>query len=369
MSNVLEFHNEAMGFVSRATLTSEMQPVGELSKLELFQQALELELKAIQALEQQEFHALTYSVVHRSAASVALESGDFALAEQLASKAIARGADPAIIQDLRIIARRAFTNQDLQQHGIQLRNNDIQMSLDGPAIIDDGMIPWSEWHGRIRTAIGLMNKIVKDAVFKPPIFISRPRAGSFAVSIRLGSPVIDSDAFDGMDPVPAYIDKFMNSMNAVNQLDLQFLESRFQNPEDRKSFLNTARRIAPDGKRVENVNFTQTKPTNETRTVAITKTTSTLPKPTELNVEDPRDNETVTGRLLFADGRDEDKSQIRVVAANGDIRIDVPEDKNIYGIVDEMWNCDVEVVALKSRGKLELRDIKLLQPNMFTLSH
>lgn len=369
MSKVLEFHNEAMGFVSRATLTSEVQPVGELSKLELLQQALELELKAIQALEQQEFHPLTYSVIHRSAASVALESGDSELAEKLVAKVIARGADPAIVNDLREISSHAIANQKLQQHGIQLLNNDIEMSLDGPAIIDDGMIPWTDWQGRIAAAIGFMNRIVENAVFKPPVFLSRPRSGSFAVSIRLGSPVVDSDAFDGMDPVPAYIDKFMNSMNAVNQLDLQFLESRFQNPEDRKSFLSTARRIAPDGKRVENVNFTQTKPTNETRTVAITKTTSTLPRPTELNVEAPGDNEIVTGRLLFADGRDEDKSQIRIVAANGDIRVDVPEDKNIYGIVDEMWNCDVEVVTLKSRGKLELRDIKLLQPNMFTLSH
>ena len=368
MSNVLEFHNQAMDFVSRATLTAEMQPVGEQNNLELFQQALKLELKAIEALEQQDFHRLTYSVIHRSAASVALESGDFELAEMLVAKAIARGADPSVVHDLRKISMHAITNQNLQKHGVQLRNNDIQMSLDGPAIIADGMIPWSEWQGRIRTAIGLINKIVKDAVFKPPIFISRPRAGSFAVSLRLGSPVDFSDAFQGMDPVTAYIDKFMNSMSAVNQLDLQFLQTQFQDPDDRKSFLNTARRIAPDGKRVEYVHFTQTKPTKMIRTVAITKTTATLPRPAELKVEDPRDKETVTGRLLFADGRDEDKSQIRIVAANGDVRIDVPEDRNIYGIVDEMWNCDVEVVALKSRGKLELSDIKLLQPNMFTFS-
>ena len=368
MTSVLEFHNQAMDFVTRATIPVGSQSFDEPSKRELFQQALDLELQAIKVLEQQEFHALTYSLIHRSAASVALESGDFALAEQLASKAIARGADPAIIQDLRVIASRAFVNQDLQQHGIQLLTNDIEMSLDGPAIIDDGMIPWTDWQGRITAAIGFMNRIVENAVFKPPLFLSRPRAGSFAVSIRLGSPVIDSDAFDGMDPVPAYIDKFMNSMNAVNQLDLQFLQTRFVDPDDRKLFLNTARRIAPDGKRVENVNFTQTKPTNEIRTVAITKTTDALPRTAELSVEDPRDKETVTGRLLFADGRDEDKSQIRIVAASGDVRIDVPEDKNIYGIVDEMWNCDVEVDASKSRGKLELRDIKLLQPNMFTAS-
>ena len=241
------------------------------------------------------------------------------------------------------------------------------MSLDGPAVGNDGMIPWPDWQGRISAAIGFMNKVVQDAVFKPTIFLSRPRAGSFAVSIRLGSPIDTLDALDGMDPVPAYIDKFMNSMNAVDQLDVPFLQTRFEDPEERTSFLNTARRIAPDGKRVANVNFTQTKPSNEKRTVAITKTQATLPKTSDLTEKAPRDRQTVTGRLLFADGRKEDRSQIRVVTTNGDFRIDVPEDKNIYSIVDEMWNCDVEAVVFESRGKLQLSDIKLLQPDMFPL--
>ena len=141
MTTMLEFHNQAMDFVTRATLSLEPAPENESSRRELFQQALDLELKAIEILEQQEFHSLTYSLIHRSAASVALESGDFELAEKLASKTIARGADPSIVRDLREISGRAATNQTLREHGIQILDNDIEMSVDGPAITDDGMIP------------------------------------------------------------------------------------------------------------------------------------------------------------------------------------------------------------------------------------
>ena len=372
MSKMLGHHTQAMDLAAQATIGFPMEPVDESRRRELFKQALASGLKAITELDKLEYHDLTYSVIHRSIAATALDCGEYQLAEQLAAKPIARGPHPSIVRELRDVMHKAEFQQRLEDEGLTLAMDEIEMSLDGPAVGNDGIISWSDWRRRISTVMDFMEKTVRKATIRPPIFISRPRSSSFAVSIRLGSPIESHDAFENMDPVPAYIEKFMNSMSAVNQLDLQYLQTQFDDPNDRKSFLDTARGIAPDGKRVANVNFTQTRPSRETRTVAITKTVSDLPRPAELrdtgHQKEEKEEETLFGRLLFADGRDESKSQIRIVRGELDALINIPDDKDVYDIVEQMWNCDVAVVAGRFSGNLELKEIRLVQPDMFTLT-
>ena len=82
MSKMLEYHTRAMDFVAQATVGSIVEPVDEARKHELFRQALDWGLKAIEELDKLEYHDLTYSVIHRSIAATALDCGEYQLAEQ-----------------------------------------------------------------------------------------------------------------------------------------------------------------------------------------------------------------------------------------------------------------------------------------------
>ncbi len=115
MSKMLEYHTRAMDFVAQATVGPHVEPVDDVRKQELFRQALDWGLRAIEELEKLEYHDLTYSVIHRSIAATALDCGEYQLAEQLAAKPIARGAEPTILQDLREISYRAIANQNHPQ--------------------------------------------------------------------------------------------------------------------------------------------------------------------------------------------------------------------------------------------------------------
>ena len=65
MSKMLEYHTRAMDFVAQATVGPHVEPVDDVLKQELFRQALDWGLKAIEELDKLEYHDLTYSVIHR----------------------------------------------------------------------------------------------------------------------------------------------------------------------------------------------------------------------------------------------------------------------------------------------------------------
>ena len=369
MSEMLDHHTRAMDLVAQATRVAPMEPVEESHRRALFEQALESGMKAIAELENLEYHDLTYSVIHRSIAATALDCGKYELAQQLAAKPLARNPHPAIVPELLEVMHRANFQLRLRQQGLTLAPDEVEMILDGPAVGNDGTIPWTDWRSRITTVIDFFNAIVKDSAFKPPIYISPPHASSFAVKIKLGSPIASSVAFDGFDPIPVYVDKFMNYMSAVNQLDLRYLKTQFNDQTERQSFLETARSIAPDGERVAHVNFIQTRPNSENRTVEITTTVSALPKPADIKEPDvPKEEEPTEvefiGRLLVADGRVESNDQITIVHGNTEQPIRIPEDESIYDIIREMWNRQVQAIATRSKDEFVLKQIKLLEFNV-----
>ena len=77
---------------------------------ELFEQALENELAAIDALE--EPIEPTFSILHRSAGTLALDCKRYRKAERIVATALARGAHPAIEHELRDVLEQADTFRD-----------------------------------------------------------------------------------------------------------------------------------------------------------------------------------------------------------------------------------------------------------------
>ncbi len=107
MSDVDKFHDEAM---NAAFLADQERRRGNRERSqELFDQALNLELKALG--EMSEPVEPTYSILHRSAGWLALDCNQPRLAEQLASKALAGKPDPRIAEELRDLLEEIKTSK------------------------------------------------------------------------------------------------------------------------------------------------------------------------------------------------------------------------------------------------------------------
>ncbi|WP_419938968.1 hypothetical protein [Candidatus Palauibacter sp.] len=98
-------HDRAMDL---AFLADRSKAAGDLHEAgRLYAQALESELTALRAL--QDPSPLTFAVMHRSAAWLALECGEIRLAEQLASTGLAGDPPPKIADELREVWEQANT--------------------------------------------------------------------------------------------------------------------------------------------------------------------------------------------------------------------------------------------------------------------
>ena len=100
-------HNQAMDLVETAIL--ERTRGHDEKAIQLYAEALELELAAIRDLDERGDHAEpTWSVLHRSAGWMAFNSNQFRQAEKLASKALAGNPHPEIAEELRDLLEEIY---------------------------------------------------------------------------------------------------------------------------------------------------------------------------------------------------------------------------------------------------------------------
>ena len=116
-------HNQAMDLVETAIL--ERTRGHEEKAIQLYAEALELELAAIRELDECGDQAEpTWSVLHRSAGWMAFNSNQFRRAEKLASKALAGDPHPEIAEELRDLLAETYA---------QMRRKPKSVSVAEPA--------------------------------------------------------------------------------------------------------------------------------------------------------------------------------------------------------------------------------------------
>ena len=98
----------------------------------LYDEALECEITAIRELGGP--IEPTHSVLHRSAAWLALDCGNPRLAERFAAAGLAEEAPDDIAEELRDVWEQAVFDRHLELRGITLHDNEIQLSLSGPGV-------------------------------------------------------------------------------------------------------------------------------------------------------------------------------------------------------------------------------------------
>ncbi len=371
MSEINDFHNRAMDLAELALIARLRGNVEE--EIELSKQALDRELAAIKELKGSTIEP-TFSVLHRSAGTLALRCHNYRLAEQIAAKALAEEPPHEIAEELRDLVQQANFHRHLELRGVELGQDEMQMSLSGRGV-GHGMVSSDEFVGRIGDASRLIARIVERQRESPfteqgprktireayPVLVSVPRAASFAVTLKVGRP---SGQLHLASEIQVVIDEFMDVMEMVGGANIRALEERIPEPPYLRNFVGLAKKIAPDGERVRQVGFTVER-SEGPRRVSVTQRAADVPLPQVAEPiakdEMPGTPVTVRGLLRFADATEGETNEIKILEDGGRRRsVQVPEGM-MNDIVRPMWDSMVLVTGLKrgrGRGRIILQDIE-----------
>ena len=115
MSEINDLHEKAMDFTARAFMARAHGDAEQAA--EFFEFALECEIAAINALG--EYVEPTYSVLHRSAATLAWDCKQYRKAEQLAANALAKEPPGGIAEELRDVLEQTTFLRHLEVKGVE----------------------------------------------------------------------------------------------------------------------------------------------------------------------------------------------------------------------------------------------------------
>ena len=368
MTDITQLHRNAMEFADQAAV--ERRRGSHDRALELTRRAFELERDAAREIENQLEFEPTRSVLHRSAASLALGCQEVREAERLIGRALSGSPPDEIAEELRDLLEDVYFHRHLSQRGVVLQPDELQLSLEGKTV-GLGMVPTSDFLPRVRDVEALIFRTAermsgrefreagrrpKELVKKLELYVSVPRAASFAVSLRIGSA---QRALPGMSFPREVIADLFDCFELLNAGDLQELEQRIPEETYFRNFVGLAEKIAPDGQRVRRVGFTAITNQGERR-VALSPRQERIrgdaisPKPTE---SEPIPIAEVQGILLEADATSLQQGRIQVVDDDGrSHRFNVPRGM-MSDIVKPMFEERVIVTAQRKGKHLLLESI------------
>lgn len=370
MSTIRIYHNRAMELAEMA-LVARLK--GQLNdSINLSRQALENELAAIKEAETTGRMEPTYSVLQRSAATLALDCNENRSAERIVAMALAQDPPPEIAEELRDLLERINFSRHLQTKGISLAEDEIQMSLSGKGV-GFGLVKSEEFMNRVDNTSKAICRIVERRSSKPfrdkgrprddikenyELYMSVPRAASFAVTLKLGKPS-SQQKLQGILDTSTVVDEFLNLMELANNNRMEAIREIIPDPAYFRNFVALAKKVAPDGETVRQVGFTAVR-SGKQRFVQITRPAPEFRLP-------PADDESlkaeiviVKGVLKFADATHGDSGLIKIVDIEGTAvthTIRVPEGM-MADIVRPMWDSVVTVKGRVRGREIILEDIQ-----------
>jgi hypothetical protein len=355
MSQVRDLHRQAMDYAGRAFIAKRSGDADTAQSL--FRDALRLETEAVGLVSDDLSNEPTRSVLFRSAATLALDYGDVRAAEQLAARGLAGNPPEDIAEELREVLETARFDRHLQLRGITLDQDEFQFTIDGAAIAP-GMALINVFVERIRDVERLILRTAERLLAQPfqergksplEVFVSAPRAGSFAVSMKVGRPY--QLALPGMEDLmfgfsTQVVDEMLTCVDLVNSNLEAVLRERFEqsDPAYLPNFIALSHKIAPDGEKINFVGFTSSRQ-GTPRSVAFIRPRNTISViPSRPLVQGSGKSVELVGRLRFADETGE-TNKIKVVPTKGKPKtINVPPGW-MNDIVKPYWG---EMVLVKA---------------------
>jgi hypothetical protein len=373
MSGVKTTHREAMEQTDLALAAR--QQGDEMMALRYFRKAYELEAQAAAAFASRVDAEPTRSVLFRSAATLALDCKLLPEAEKLVCTALAGNPPDDIAEELRDLLEQIYFQRHLALRGIELQPEEIQMSMAGKAV-GFGIAPTGAFLRRVENAEYLLYRTAERQQGRPyrdrgrrgkslseslQLFMSVPRAASFAVTFRVGAS--QQLSFPGFSPGERVIDELVECLELYTRDDPEQLHARIPDEAYYRNFVSLAQNIAPDGRNIELVGFTTVRGRTP-RQVQLTYTKPTVPffrdehqlRPEAKLADDPNTVE-VTGTLKMADARKK-IDEIQIISA-GNVRHTVVVPPGMMSdIVKPLWDTDVTVTGTQKGKKIYLMQIR-----------
>lgn len=353
-------HRQAMDLAFEASMK---QSVGHIEAArDLTARALEFERKAANILENSDIEP-TRAILFRSAASLAIDIGELREAEKLIARGLLGNPPTEIANELRDLFEQVNLDRHLNLRGIVLNEGEFQMSIVGDAV-GFGVVESDVYLGRVQDVGKLITRTAERQANRPfrergpssttvPVYLSVPRAASFAVTFRLGHP--SQMSFPGINQADAVINELLESIQDLES-GTGAIEGRIRDAAYRRNFLGLLKRIAPDGNAVRAVGFTASI-RGEERRVLLGRRANQIGTPVSGPTRFDLERVEIEGTLKYADSRREQRDQIGIVDASGQThKVRVPEGM-MDDIVRPLWDFDV-VIRGKRRGKfVTLEDI------------
>jgi len=380
MSGVKTTHRDAMEQTDLALAAR--QQGDEVLALRHFHKAYELEAQAAAAYATRLDAEPTRSVLFRSAATLALDCKLLPEAEKLVCTALTGNPPEDIADELRDLLEQIYFERHLALRGIQLQADEIQMSIAGKAV-GFGIVPTDAFLRRVGNAENLLYRTAERKQGKPyrdrgrrdkslsenvQLFMTVPRAASFAVTFRLGAS--EQLSLPGLGLAEQVIDELVECLALYKSGDEERLHERITEEAYYHNFMGLAQNIAPDGRNVELVGFTTVRggaPKQVQLTRARQDAPEQPPKAAQTAPTEKSDEATVevTGTLVFADSRKMARKAHEIqIVSTGNIHhtIVVPEGM-MSDVVKPLWEEEVTVTGTQKGKKIHLMQIRPAEPD------
>jgi hypothetical protein len=375
MSGVKTTHREAMEQTDLAHAAR--QQGDEAQALGHFRRAYELEARAAAAYATRLDAEPTRSVLFRSAATLALGCKLLPEAEKLVCTALSGNPPDTIADELRDLLEQIYFERHLALRGIELQPDEIQMSIAGKAV-GFGIAPMKAFLRRVENAESLLYRTAERRQGRPyrdrgrrdkslteslQLYMSVPRAASFAVTFRVGT--TQQLSLPGLSLGEGVIDELVECLTLYTRRDDGQLRARIPNEAYYRNFVSLAQNIEPDGRNIDLVGFTTVRG-GTPRQVQLTYRPPLVPffrdeaqQRSDVKRDNP-DTVQVTGTLKFADSRKR-TNEIQIVST-GNVRhpIVVP-DGMMSDIVKPLWGEEVTVTGLQKGKKIHLMQIRAVE--------
>jgi hypothetical protein len=372
---IVESHRAAMDAAERADIA---RARGHESAAELYRTAFELEMRAATQAVQEDAPEPSRSVLLRSAASLALDCGEFRESERLISIALAGDPPHEIAEELRDLMQDVSYRRHLDLRGIALEPDELQVSIAGPEV-GHGEARSEEVVTRIDNLNKLLHRTAERRLDLPyreggsaprrvredvEVYVSVPRAASFAVSLRIGRPK-EQISLLGEEGL-SIVDELIECLVALEAGEEAQLRERIPDPAYLRNFVGLARQVMPDGQSVDTVGLTAVRHGAERRVALRTPRDRVPPvNPVPRQLDPGAESVTVTGDLRFADALPgHQEHQIKVLADDGKTHAIIVPEGMMADIVRPLWEQRVVVTGTRAtkRGKIMLQDINPAPP-------
>jgi hypothetical protein len=372
MSLVREHHRRAMHLAEKALAARAAGYCEQADKL--FRDALDLERHAAEAVASDLAAEPTRSVLYRSAATLALDCGELREAERLIAVALAGNPPDEIAEELRDLLDQVNFRRHLDLRGVELEPTELQLSIAGNAV-GLGIASSSCFVDRLQSLERLVYRTAerkRDQPFRErgpakaafrhdfELYLSVPRAASFAVTVKLGRPR-DQLTIPETRDTNQIIEEMLRCLDLFERSDETELKRQIADEAYYRNFVGLARKIAPDGDDVQLVGLTVVQNGTEKKAVALSRPSYSFP-PIDAAPADhiPRERVTVMGELRFTDARGRRSTgKLRIIDNQGnEHELDVPAGMMV-DIVRPLWQ-DIVIVSGRrgDRNTIVLEDIQ-----------